>query len=148
MLKKQRMTGPTLTEWAATSLSPETAKLLREAITVRPDGSAVLDLTAPDEALAEVCLFMARLGLPVNYEPARIDAEHLHEQLDAVLNWVTAERHPVEVDLDGEVVHIRPGPAPRETIHAAELANRLARRCQPGQRAILNSDFCIYGAHR
>ena len=128
MLDKQRMTGPTLAEWAATALNPDTAKLLKKAITVRPDGSAVIDLTAPDEALAEMCLFMARLGFPVLYEPARIDADQLHDQLDEVLDWVTAQRHPVEVDLDGKVVHIQPGPAPRETVNGAELAKRLARR--------------------
>lgn len=128
MLDKQRLTGPTLAEWAASSLSPETVKLLRQAITVRPDGSAVLDLTAPDEALAEMCLFMARLGFPVHCEPARIDADNLHEQLDEVLSWVAAEKQPVEVDLEGEIVHIQSGPAPRETVDGAELARRLARR--------------------
>ncbi len=127
MLDKQRLDGPTLQEWAATALSPETARAARQAVDVREDGSVVFDLTAPAKVLSELALFVARLGFPVQYRAPRIEAEKLWDALDDVLEFVRENQQPVDVDIDGDVVHIRPGPAPVEHLDPVQLAARLKR---------------------
>lgn len=111
MLDKQRLDGPTVAEWAAETLSPETAETLRRGLTIHDDGSVTLALEAPAAVLAEAARFFARLGVAVEPAPAQIPVERLKHNLDAVVEWVVHHRQPVEIDIGGELVHLAAGPA-------------------------------------
>jgi len=111
MLDKQRLDGPTVSEWAAEALSPETAETIRRGMTVHDDGSATLAVEAPAAVLAEAARFFARLGIAVEPAPALIPVEGFRDHLDAVVEWVVHHRQPVEIDLGGELVHLAAGPA-------------------------------------
>jgi hypothetical protein len=113
---------------AAAALTPETARLLRDGMHVRENGSVVLDVDAPNAALAEIAQFFDQLGFPLQYKPARVALNDIWGQLDEVLGWVAQEECAVEIDLGGALVHVNPGPAPVEDVGAAVLAQRLPRR--------------------
>ncbi len=134
MLEKQALAGPTIQEWAESALSPETARAARDAIHVRDDGTILFDLTAPTQVLTEVAVFLSRLGVPLQYRAPRIEASELWDVLDDVLEFVRQEEQSVDIDIDGDFVHIRPGPAPIEDVNALQFATRMMRRRSSGVR--------------
>jgi hypothetical protein len=128
MLEKQRLEGPTLAEWAAATLTPDVASSLKDAVTVRPDGSVSIDLTAPATALAAIGRFLNRIGAQVYAEPVQVDVDDVYDQLEDVIRWVADADRPVEINVDGEIVHVTPGPAPREKVDVLALASQRRRR--------------------
>ena len=128
MLEKQQLEGPTLGEWSASTLTPETARSLKDTVTVRPDGSVSIDLTAPATTLAEVGRFLTRIGAQVYSEPVQVDVDDVYDQLEDVIRWVADADRPVEISVDGAIVHVTPGPAPRERVDVLALATQRRQR--------------------
>lgn len=135
MLDKERLTGPTLAEFAASALTPQTAEALRKTVTVKDDGSVKMDLSGPPAAVAETATFLARLGVNLRYVPARLSADEFEDELREVLEGVARNEVPVDIDLDGRIVHLSPGPAPSEPVdlHALAVRARRASRHLPAR---------------
>ena len=139
MLHKRDVEGPTRIEWAMSALTPETARLLKESITVREDGSMTFSMSAPPEVLAQVAVFLERLGETISYVPPRVGLDECLYELDELFRWVAREDIPVEVEVGGELVHVARGPADRPRIDGRQLAlqaERAARHQREGRPAL------------
>ena len=134
MLEKQRMAGPTMAELAASALTPELARVLKRMATVQSDGSVKFEFNGSLDEVADAATFLARLGVDVRYIPPRTSVPDFEEDAWEILDFVARTQSPVEIDIDGRVVHVSAGPAPRDPIDLHALAadarrhNRARRR--------------------
>lgn len=109
MFSKRVLESPRYEDWVGEVISPKTARLLRDGLTPRPDGSAELYLEGlTKKQYAEVRAFFRRLGVELRVLPPLVDIHDLVEDPEQVLDWVLEQDTAVEVSYHGRTIQLVP----------------------------------------